>query len=281
MPTTTTGGMMAVLLLALGVAEVASFGPAAWVRPFGAPSPHAVARAQLHAGRRPAVAAVRLSEGSAAAGGQEDAPPPEAKAEAGEAEGSAAAPADAKAGEKAAAEEEEEEEDLLSTPAFLKQKLKVLQKEEAEILAKTEEAKAEALEIGEEWADKRARLQGDFDNFKARHATQTLEAQLEARVKLLQEFLPVLDNFDRARGAIKPEGAAQEAANAQYQEMHTELMGALSELGMEKIEVRPCAVCPAVRRVPLPPWNGLRSLVDGRALRDEDARILAHGCGAW
>jgi len=113
----------------------------------------------------------------------------------------------------------------------------VLEKEEAEILAKTEEAKAEAVAIGEEWADKRARLQGDFDNFKARHANQTLEAQLEARVKLLQEFLPVLDNFDRARGAIKPEGAAQDAANAQYQEMHTELMAALSELGMEKMEV--------------------------------------------
>ena len=59
---------------------------------------------------------------------------------------------------------------------------------------------------------------------------------MEARIKLLQDFLPVLDNFDRARESISPEGEAQDAVNAKYQEMHAELMSALGELGMEKIE---------------------------------------------
>ena len=55
----------------------------------------------------------------------------------------------------AAAEEEEEEEDLLSTPAFLKQKLKVLEKELEDVTAKTAEARAESSTIAEEWAQKR------------------------------------------------------------------------------------------------------------------------------
>jgi len=139
-------------------------------------------------------------------------------------------------GPPAAPEEEEEEEDLLSTPAFLKQKLKVLEKEMEEVLAATEGAKAEAAVVAEEWSDKRARLQGDFDNFRARHVNQTLEAQVEARIKLLQDFLPVLDNFDRARDTISPEGDAQMAVNDKYTKMHAELMSALTdELAMEKI----------------------------------------------
>jgi molecular chaperone GrpE len=133
-------------------------------------------------------------------------------------------------------EEEEEEEDLLSTPAFLKQKLKVLEKELAEMKTATEEAKMAAAEAAEEWAEKRTRLQGDFDNFRARHANQTLEAQVDARIKLLQDFLPVLDNFDRARSSISPSGEAQEATNARYSEMHAALMNTLENtLNMEKI----------------------------------------------
>ena len=48
---------------------------------------------------------------------------------------------------------------------------------------------------------------------------------------------PVLDNFDRARGSISPEGDAQNAVNDKYQEMHAGLMTALTDdLAMDKIE---------------------------------------------
>ena len=147
------------------------------------------------------------------------------------------AQADAEVAAEAEEEEEEEEEDLLSTPAFLKQKLKVLEKELAEAEEKTTAARAEAATIAEEWSSKRERLQGDFDNFKTRHVNQTLEAQLEARIKVLTEFLPVLDNFDRARDSIRPDGAAEDAENAKYSALHAELMTALGEMGMEKMEV--------------------------------------------
>ena len=178
-----------------------------------------------HFAPRPAIAAVRLM---AAEDDEGEAESVEAEAELVD---------DVAAEEKPAEKEEEEEEDddLLSTPAFLKQKLKVLEKEMAEVEVKKVEAQAEAEAMAADWVDKRARLQGDFDNFKARHVNQTLEAQVEARIKLLQDFLPVLDNFDRARGSISPEGGAQEAVNEKYQKMHAGLMATLAELGMEKI----------------------------------------------
>jgi len=146
--------------------------------------------------------------------------------------------ADAKPAESAPAAAEEDDDDdgdLLSTPAFLKQKLKVLEKEMTELEEQTAAAREDAAAVSEEWADKRARLQGDFDNFRARHTNQTLEAQVEARIKMLQDFLPVLDNFDRARTSINAEGEEQVALNARYEDMHASLMLALEEMGLEKI----------------------------------------------
>ena len=131
----------------------------------------------------------------AAAAAEEDVVDPasdvEPAAEAAEEEPAAAA---------AEEEEEEEEEDLLSTPAFLKQKLKVLEKELAELEEKTVATREEATVVSEEWSSKRERLQGDFDNFKARHVNQTLEAQLEARIKARYEPCRTLDAQDARIG---------------------------------------------------------------------------------
>ena len=99
----------------------------------------------------------------------------------------------------------------------------------------TERTHAAAAAAAEEWSDMRTRLQTDLDNFEARHANQTAEAVVEATIKLLQEFLPVLDNFDRARASVSPEGEGAEGVNKQYLEMHESLMAALSEMGIEQI----------------------------------------------
>lgn len=132
-------------------------------------------------------------------------------------------------------EEEEEEDELLSSPAFLKQKIKVLEKELVTIGEETVEAQAKATEMREEWAEKRERLQADYENFKARNYNMTMDAQLESKIGLIKSFLPVLDNFDRARGLIEPQGEEEEAVNAKYEEMYTMLMDGLAEIGVEKI----------------------------------------------
>jgi len=127
-------------------------------------------------------------------------------------------------------------DDLLSSAAFLKQKLKVLQKELDEVAVETENVNAQVEAQREEFAQQRTRLQTDFDNFRARHFNATMDAQVDARIKLLSEFLAVLDNFDRARASIKPEGEAAEALNGDYQNMHATLMTALTALDVTQIE---------------------------------------------
>jgi molecular chaperone GrpE len=127
-------------------------------------------------------------------------------------------------------------DDLLSSTAFLKQKLNVLQKELTQIEEETLSVRSQAEEARSEFAQQRTRLQTDFDNFKARHYNQTIDAEVDARIKLLKDFLAVLDNFDRARASIKPEGEAAEAVNAQYQDMNTKLMETLAALDVTQIE---------------------------------------------
>ena len=132
-------------------------------------------------------------------------------------------------------EEEEEEGDLLSSPAFLKQKVKVLEKE----LAKLEEEKAaeeQNLEVvKEEWSQQRERLSTDFSNFKARHWNATIEAQVDAKVKLVTSLLPMTDNLERAKSAISVEGEAQQAVADAYAQMYDELQSTLKEMGVERI----------------------------------------------
>jgi len=145
------------------------------------------------------------------------------------------ATAETSASPSAAAKEEEEEEDLLSSAAFLAQKINVLEKELAEIEEKTTAVSSSIGESRDEWLSKRERLATDFDNFKARHTNMTRAAQVDAKVKLITDLLPMLDNFDRARNAIKPEGDAQMALNETYMKMLADLYSSLESQGLQKI----------------------------------------------
>lgn len=50
----------------------------------------------------------------------------------------------------------------------------------------------------EEYKDKHLRLYADFDNFKKRNAKERLELILTAGKDVIQELLPVIDDFERA-----------------------------------------------------------------------------------
>ena len=117
----------------------------------------------------------------------------------------------------------------------LRKRKEELENELLEVSRAADLSKAAAAAAADEWRDRRLRLQTDFDNMKARHANQTAEAQLSATVSLVQEFLSVLDNFDRARVSITPEGAEQEAANAEYVKLQEDVLVTLKELGVQKI----------------------------------------------
>ena len=60
--------------------------------------------------------------------------------------------------------------------------------------------------------DQLLRLAADFDNFRKRSARERAEAFLDAKASLLQSFLPVMDNFERACGGQSPSALSGQAA---------------------------------------------------------------------
>jgi len=232
--TRSSGIMMAAARLLLLLAFAPTTTDASFLAPLaprGASSRHLVLQPAALAQQRTARhAIIAASAEEPAAEGEAEAEWDEAAAAESEGEGEPAPPA-----AEVAEEEEEEDDDLLSSPAFLKQKLKVLEKEMASVQEQGEGLDVQIEEANTEWQQKRERLQTDFANFKARHYNQTLDAQADSKAELVKELLPVLDNFDRARASIKLEGEEQEATDARYQEMYEALMITLEELGVEKI----------------------------------------------
>ncbi|OPZ76020.1 MAG: heat shock protein GrpE [Actinobacteria bacterium ADurb.Bin444] len=66
-----------------------------------------------------------------------------------------------------------------------------------------EKAVAEASRARDEYLDGLQRLQAEFDNYRRRVRREMNEASDTARVALLADFLPVLDNLERALSAAE------------------------------------------------------------------------------
>lgn len=76
------------------------------------------------------------------------------------------------------------------------------------------------------------RIAADFDNFRKR--TQKEKEDLEQQVKCstVVELLPVVDNFERARSQIKPQGDEGMAIHKSYQGVYKDLVDRLKRIGV-------------------------------------------------
>lgn len=78
------------------------------------------------------------------------------------------------------------------------------------------------------------RLQQDFDNFRKRTRTEQAEAKDKMTAEVAKEFLPVVDNCERALSHME-----KDAAGAAYVEgyalLHKQLLKVLADLGVEEI----------------------------------------------
>ena len=57
-----------------------------------------------------------------------------------------------------------------------------------------------------------------------------------ATVQVAREVLKVLDNFDRAFGAIQPETDTQVAIEGEYRQVYADILKVLADLGVEEVE---------------------------------------------
>lgn len=87
----------------------------------------------------------------------------------------------------------------------------------------------------EEQRGQLVRLAADFDNYRRRVQRDQEEASLKAKVKVLEELLGVVDNFERARTHIRPETEEGMAIHKNYQGVYKQMVEELKKLGVAPI----------------------------------------------
>lgn len=137
--------------------------------------------------------------------------------------------------EEAATGKGEAADDVTSSPAFLKKKLESMQKQLEKIEAETAVAEEEAAAQLEEWGPEIDKLKNDYKALQDRAGLETMAMETNARVKLIKDVLPILDNADVAKKAIGQGGAGEQIAQ-HYDDIFVELRELLeSKLGLEAI----------------------------------------------
>jgi molecular chaperone GrpE len=132
----------------------------------------------------------------------------------------------------------------------------------------------------EERSTQYMRIAADFENYRKR--TQKEKEDLEVQVKrnTITELLSVVDNFERARAQIKPQGDGEMNIHKSYQGVYKLLVDSLKRLGVSPMRPEGEPFDPnlheAVMREPTdehPEGTVLEELVRGYYLGD---RVLRH-----
>lgn len=127
-------------------------------------------------------------------------------------------------------------DDILNSPDFLKRKLEVLKSDLAKASKDLEEAQAR-LEAGKaEWGAQLDDLAKEYKNIQSRMNTQSNASSDQATMQVARQMLDVLDNFDRAFGAVTAETESEKAIEAAYQEAYNDILAVFEKLGIEQIE---------------------------------------------
>jgi len=108
------------------------------------------------------------------------------------------------------------------------------------------DALAEAQQLAEERLDQLKRLKADFENYRKRVIREQTDLVERASLRIVEQLLPVFDDFERAVSAIRthtdPDGAERLPANdalVRGLEIVLErLRSVLEQEGLERVEAR-------------------------------------------
>ncbi|GKC04076.1 GrpE nucleotide exchange factor [Tanacetum coccineum] len=84
--------------------------------------------------------------------------------------------------------------------------------------------------------DRVLRISADFDNFRKRTERERVTLVANAQGEVVENLLPVLDNFERAKAAIKVENEKEEKINNSYQSIYKQFVEILNSLGVVPVE---------------------------------------------
>ena len=81
------------------------------------------------------------------------------------------------------------------------------------------------------------RIAADFDNFRKRQSRDQEDTRQQLICSTLSEILPVVDNFERARQQLNPEGDEAQALHRSYQGLYKQLVDVLKQQGVARMDV--------------------------------------------
>ena len=81
------------------------------------------------------------------------------------------------------------------------------------------------------------RIAADFDNFRKRQTRDQDDLKIQLTCSTLSEILPIVDNFERARQQLNPEGEEAKALHRNYQGLYKQLVEVLKQLGVAPMRV--------------------------------------------
>ncbi|KAK1420668.1 hypothetical protein QVD17_22451 [Tagetes erecta] len=84
--------------------------------------------------------------------------------------------------------------------------------------------------------DRVLRISADFDNFRKRTERERISLVANAQGEVVESLLGVLDNFERAKAAIKVENEKEEKINNSYQSIYKQFVEVLGSLGVVPVE---------------------------------------------
>jgi len=126
--------------------------------------------------------------------------------------------------------------DILNSPDFLKRKLEVLKSDLDKAKADLEEAQAR-LEAGKaEWGAQIDDLANEYKNIQSRMNTQSNASDDQATMQVARQMLDVLDNFDRAFGAVTAETESEREIEAAYRQAYDDILAVFEKLGIEQVD---------------------------------------------
>ena len=67
-------------------------------------------------------------------------------------------------------------------------------------------------------------------------SNQNEQGDSMATINVVREMLDLLDNFDRAFGAVTPETDAQKAIEEEYKEVYASILETFEKLGVKEVE---------------------------------------------
>ncbi len=81
------------------------------------------------------------------------------------------------------------------------------------------------------------RIAADFDNFRKRQSRDQDDLRVQLTCTTLTEILPIVDNFERARMQLDPQGEEAQALHRSYQGLYKQLVDVLKQLGVAPMRV--------------------------------------------